>query len=601
MRMVVADWETFFDTKSGYTIKKQSTEAYVRDPRFEAHGCAVKWSKDHAARWYDARQIRQVLKEEDWSDVFMVHHHAQFDSLIESRHYGVYPRMIGCTLAMSRLMIGNHISVSLDSVRRHFGLPPKTTPYSLFDGKHWDELAPQTQEQIAQGACDEVESIWTIFGMLLRQGFPREELEVVDTTVKMFSVPTLLADVGGLAKVWEDEATKKNGLLEELQVDPGDLQSANRFRALLEAEGVECEEKEGKNGAIPAFGKNDEFMRNLLEDENPRVRGLAQARLSFKSTLLQTRAETLGWMARRGPMCVYLRYCGAHTTRWSGGDSTNWQNSVSALNECILAPEGYWIASPDSSQVECRLLNFVAGQTDVVEAFRQGRDVYAEQASKFYGRRITKVTDYNERQMFRIVELQAGYGSGAAKIRATIRNREGIVIDLEAAEKLKTAYRNEHDAVTRLWAEGNDVIYALATGREYQWGPALAARRKLWLPNGAMIHYDTLNWHRDEETGDAYWRLHTRRGWSKMYGAKLVENLIQALARVLVSQAMVRIRRLGFHIFNMRHDDIGILIPKGPSAERDLERCKHEMTREPEWLPGIPLACEGELSDRYAK
>jgi DNA polymerase family A len=601
VRFVVADWETFFDSKSGYTLKKMSTESYIRDPRFEAHGCSVKWGLDYAARWYTRDQIKVILAEEDWSDVYMIHHHGQFDSLIESHHYGVYPKMIGCTLAMSRMMIGNHISVSLDSVRKHFGLSPKTTPYSAFDGKHWNELSPQVQEQMALGACDEVESIWTIFGALLKQGFPREELEIVDTTIKMFSMPRLRGDPAAFAKVWEDEATKKNNLLEELQVDPSELQSAQRFRALLEAEGIEPETKEGKNGPIDAFAKTDEFMKNLLEDENPRVRALAQARLGIKSTLLQTRAETLGWMARRGPMCVYLRYCGAHTTRWSGGDAANWQNSVTQLNECISAPEGFWIASPDASQVECRLLNFVAGQHDVIKAFRAGRDVYAEQASKFYGRKITKATDYNERQMFRIVELQAGYGSGAAKIKATIRNKEGIIITDDQAEDLKTAYRHEHDAVVRLWEEGNTVIQALAYGREYEWGPVRAWKRKLWFPNGGMIHYDTLQWHRDEEIGDAYWRLRNRHGWSKIYGTKLVENLIQGLARVVVSQAMIRIKRMGFHIFNMRHDDIGILILKGPKAEDDLERCKAELRREPTWLPGIPLDCEGSLSSRYEK
>ena len=117
MRFVVADWETYFDSRD-YTLKKLSTEAYIRDPRFAAHGVAIKWSPDTPARWYDERQARFVLAQEDWSDVFLLHHHSSFDGLIESHHYNVHPKMFGCTLSMARLMLGNHLSVSLEQVRR---------------------------------------------------------------------------------------------------------------------------------------------------------------------------------------------------------------------------------------------------------------------------------------------------------------------------------------------------------------------------------------------------------------------------------------------------------------------------------------------------
>lgn len=322
MRIVVADWETHFSSKD-YTLSKLSTEAYVRDARFQAHGVAIKWSPDTAARWYDERQARYILAQEDWSDTFMLHHHAQFDSLIESHHYGVHPKMIGCTLAMARLLLGNHIGVSLNSVRKEFGLPAKITPYSAFDGKHWNELTPAVQQQIADGACDEVESIYKLFGMLLQRGFPREELEIVSMTIKMFSEPCLQADMDLLARIWKSESDKKQERLQQLEVDPKELSSNDKFAELLRAEGIEPEYKTSPTNPdkkIYAFAKTDPFMEQLLEDEDERIRTLAEARLGAKSTLLQTRAETFGWMYRRGPLCVYLRMYGAHTTRWAGGD-----------------------------------------------------------------------------------------------------------------------------------------------------------------------------------------------------------------------------------------------------------------------------------------
>ena len=208
--------------------------------------------------------------------------------------------------------------------------------------------------------------------------FPREELQVISTTVQMFTNPCLQADIGLLGKVWMDEANKKDARMAALSITEADLQSADRFAELLRQEGVEPEMKDGKNKQIYCFAKTDEFMRGLQEHDNERIRTLAEARLGAKSTLLQTRAETLGWMARRGPMPVYLRYCGAHTTRWSGGDGANWQNFKrgSDIRRAIMAPAGFLLAPIDLSQIECRILNYLAGQEDVIEKFRKGEDPY---------------------------------------------------------------------------------------------------------------------------------------------------------------------------------------------------------------------------------
>lgn len=173
MRPVVIDFETFYDPKNlrgdpkPYTLSVMNTESYVRDPRFEAHGAAIKWDPVTSAQWYDQRELPYILKEEDWSDIFLISHHAHFDHLILSHHYDVHPKMSGCTMSMARLLLGNHIGVSLDSVRNQFGLPPKTTPYTLFQGKHWFEMDQYTREQLAAGACDEVESIYIIFKKMM--------------------------------------------------------------------------------------------------------------------------------------------------------------------------------------------------------------------------------------------------------------------------------------------------------------------------------------------------------------------------------------------------------------------------------------------------
>ncbi len=168
MRIVVFDAETYFSRADGYTLEKLSTEAYIRNAKFQAHGAAVKWSADIPARWYDERQLRHVLKEEDWSDTLLVAHHMQFDGLILTHHYDVHPRAWGCTLSMARLLLGNHISVSLDSVRKRYSIPAKFTPYGKMDGRHWDEMDEATRQQVSEGCVDEVESVWEIFHCFMR-------------------------------------------------------------------------------------------------------------------------------------------------------------------------------------------------------------------------------------------------------------------------------------------------------------------------------------------------------------------------------------------------------------------------------------------------
>lgn len=602
MRFVTLDFETLFT--DDYSLSKMTTEAYVRDPRFEVHGASIKFGPNTGAQWYEREELERILKQEDWSDVALITHHAHFDGLILAHHYGVIPKLHICTLSMARLLLGNHLSVSLDAVRIHFGMPHKRTPYHLFKNKHWHELTPAVQHELAEGCSDEVESIFKIFVMLAKQ-FPREEFDVVDTTVRMFTEPVLQADVAMLMNIWRAEETNKKESLEALGVTAKELGSNARFAELLEAEGIEVAMKPGKNGAIYAFAKTDEFMTECLEDENDRVRALASARLGQKSTLVQTRAETLGFMANRGALCVYLRYAAAHTSRWGGGDKSNFQNMVPRIAKAIVAPDGYLLASPDCSQIECRLLNYLAGQDDVVEAFRQGRDVYAEQASKFHGREITKESDPEIRQVFKVVELQAGYGSGGKKIRSSIFYKSraaGFHIDItdEEGEQLKTGYREQHPFVQSFWRRCDEILPRLADGSGLCWGLMRVENKRIILPNGIPLIYETLEWHAPED-GKPYWRIKTRKGWEKLYGAKLTENYIQALARVHVSQAMTRIKKLGYKIFNTRHDDIGILIPGDGKEQKHLLYCIEELRRPPAWLPDVPLDAEGDLNVRYVK
>lgn len=622
--------ESFFDRKGGYTLDKMTTESYIRDPRFEAHGASIKWSANTSAQWYDERELRYRLAQEDWSDTLLICHHNQFDSLILSHHYDVHPKMLGCTLAMARLLLGNHLSVSLDNVRKHFGMPSKKTPYHYFDGKHWSELTPAVRQELAEGCSDEVESIWAIFGLLMKQGFPAEELEVVDITLKMFTEPRLVADIPLLRQIWLDEAHRKQQAMTNLNVTDAELQSAEKFAELLRAEGVEIGYKTSPTNPekqIYAFAKTDGFMRDLLEDDDDRIRTLAEARLGQKSNITQTRAETFARMGRRGPLCVYLSYSGAGTLRPSGGDGSNWLNLKrrSPIRRSLQAPEGYLLAPIDASQIEFRVCLKLAGQEDQLELMRNGGDPYVDVATEFYGEQIYKPGKDDPRKdemeakrgMGKQGKLMCIYGAAGPRFKGTAKHGlygPSVEMSLDDANRFVAITRKSLPMVcarnTGYWAQASRMIARLAGGEPCDWGPLHVENHRLYVPNGAPLIYDTLEYYKPpaderhkykEWEQDGFWRVKTRQGWKTMHGPKLTQNICEAVSRLIVSQAAIRIARAGYRILNWPYDELLCLIPRDNHEARHVEFLLGEMRREPTWLPGIPLDAEVSVGERYSK
>jgi hypothetical protein len=623
MRLVFFDCECFYDRKSGYSLSSMSTESFIRDPRFSLHGAAIKWDRKTSTQWYDDRELRYIVKNEDWADIFLVSHHAQWDHGVLSMLYDVHPKMSGCTLAMSRLVFGNHLSVSLDSVRKYFNLPPKTTPYGQFEGKHWHEMSPQVQQALVDGCKDEVESKVVIFERLLREHkFPVAELEVIDSVVKMFTEPVLDLDTAMLAQLWESENTRKAEGNALLGVDGAELRSAELFCGLLEAEGIEIEYKDGKNAPIPAIAKNDPFMRDYLrEHDNPRVRALAEARLAEKSTLLQTRAETLGWVASRGPAPVYLFYSGAGTLRPSGGDGCNWLNFKrgSPIRRAVKAPTGFYLAPVDASQIECRVLHYLAGGPNdpVIEQFRNNHDPYVDLASFYYQETIYKPKPDDPRKtemeakrgMGKQGRLMCGYGASGKQFKATAASGQyGPRVDMmiEEANRFVDVYRSSNPSIcarnTGYWAQCERMLEILAAGNRYDFGPLHIENGRIYIQDAPMI-YNTIEWHSPETPDDRRgWRVKKRDGWRFIWGSKLTQNICEGVSRMIVSQAMIRIKKkYGIRTLNWPYDELLLLIPRNGREEEMLQLCIAEMIVEPSWLPGIPLAAEGALGKRYEK
>ena len=522
--------------------------------------------------------------------------------------------MILDTMAMGRFFFGTHVSASLDSLSKQFGLAAKTVPYERMRGVRWGDMDAGLRKDVADGCLHDVQLTWDIFSKLADH-FPAEEYAIVDATVRMFTEPVLVGNGARFDEILAGEQERKHQTLLELGVTGEQLRSDALFKELIEAQGIEVEYKEGKHGPIPAFAKSDDFMRDLQDDDDPRVAALALARLEQGSNIVETRCTRLRSMSTRGPLCVYLSPYAAHTKRWGRGDKLNWQNFPrnSKLGLGIEAPPGHLVVANDASQIECRLLNMVAGQHDVVERFRRREDIYVGIASQFYGHEVFKPEKDDTRReemeakrgTGKQLELSCGYGAGGPTIVATAKKGTygpPVLLSDQQGMQARDLYRSTHPAVVGLWRSADDTLCRLAEGSAFNWYGVFDIKdKRIFLPNGTPLIYETLDWSddKDERGYPNGWRLYIRKEgrlkWVKMYGAKLVENVIQALSRVHVAQAWLRCQKAGIRMVSMEHDKL-IAVAREHEAEAVLAYMKQEMCREPVWMPGIPLDSDGYIS-----
>jgi hypothetical protein len=610
--VLTIDFETFWS--ADFTLKKLSIEEYVRSPQFLVFGASIKYGNE-PSRWITAKDLPAFFANVPWQDVAVIHQNAPFDALILSHHYGVAPAFYICTLAMARMMLPRQRH-NLAELSRLAGLPPKGNAVNETRGLR--ELPPDMEHRLGVYACGDSDNTYDVFKWLMAMGFPPGELEIVDITIRMFANPVLRLDKPRARKLLAQIIRDKRSALRRLGVTREQVSSANQFvDLLLDRFGIEAEMKPGKatkDGVarwIPAVAKTDAFMKSLLEHENPDVQAVAAIRLEIKSTLEETRLYRLLAMHERGALCVYLNFAGAHTFRWSGGDKMNWQNFPrgSELRKCILAPDGWELCVADLSQIEARVLNCLAEQWDILALFESG-DPYSVLASKFFGRHVDRKKNKDDKaagHVGKVGELGLGYGMGPPKLKNTLRQGAmggaPVIIDIETAAKWVLAYRDSHPNVVQLWGAGETAIQLLFDRAEnYRWGPMVIDRGYIILPNGSKLDYTGLV----REEGE--WRMRDRYGKLmfnnfgqpiRLYGALMIENVVQALSRVIMAAAMPLIRAT-YRLVMSTHDELASLCRAG-EGQQCVDYMISKMIQRPSWMPRIPLAAEGGFDVCYSK
>ena len=606
MNILTIDFETFYE-KSTFSLSKMTTEEYVRSDRFEVIGVAVKLNGGET-EWASGthEQIKDYLKSFPWEDSMCVAHNAMFDGFILGERFGIYPKVYADTLCMGRALHGVEVGGSLGALAERYKLGVKGDEVIAASGKNREDFNEEDLERYGDYCVNDVELTYKLFNAMITKGFPKSEMKLIDLTIRMFCQPKLDLDINLLEMHLHDIKSKKNALLTSVGLTKEVLASNPKFAELLRTFGVEPPVKISPATGKETFAlaKNDEEFKALADHPDVRIQALVAARLGTKSTLEETRTERFIGIAKRGMMPVPLKYYAAHTGRWGGSDSLNLQNLPSRgtnggkLKKAIIAPEGYKIIDADSAQIEARVLAWLSGQNDLVEAFKNGEDVYKIMASAIYSKDASEITA-EERFVGKTTILGAGYGMGAPKFKAQLKTF-GVEVTEGEARHIIQVYRETYPSIVALWRQAGLALDALSKGMTTSLGKAGVlyvdpTERGIKLPSGLHMRYDQLVGVRDDK-GMQY-QYKTRYGWNKIYGGKVIENACQAIARCIIGEQMIRIAKR-YDVVLTVHDAIACVVKEDEvlEAQAYIEEC---MKWIPDWAEGLPVNCESGYGQSY--
>jgi DNA polymerase I-like protein with 3'-5' exonuclease and polymerase domains len=613
MSIITLDFETYY--AKDFSLSKMTTEEYINDARFEVIGVGIQVD-DGEPKWYTGEDVGPALNELDLPSHAVLCHNTQFDGAILAWKYGIVPGFYFDTLCMARAIHGVDAGGSLKALAERYNLGVKGNEVVQAIGKKLSDFSSVDLAAYGSYCRNDVALTRSLFGALC-PGFPASEHKLIDMTLRMYTQPTLKVDDALLVQRLEEIKNEKSellrGLMEKLKCDTEEdvrkkLSSNPKFAEVLKEHGVEPPMKTSPATGKDTFAlaKNDEGFIALTEHEDPFIQQLCAVRLGTKSTIEESRIERfIDIGARnRGSIPVPLRYYGAHTGRWSGLDSINFQNLPSrdkkkkTLKKSIMAPEGHVIINCDSSQIEARVLAWLAGQNDVVSQFANGEDVYSTFATKIYKKPISKDNPI-ERFVGKTCILGLGYGTGAAKLRHTLKTQPpGADIDEEECKRIVDLYRETNDKIIDLWRECDKAVGHIARWNnemaEYSIGCHDAVhvnRDGLKLPNGLYIRYPELR------LVDKKMTYTSRKGPVSIWGGAVVENIVQALARIIVGEQMLKLSVRYRPVLTV-HDAAVIVCPI-KELDDALAFITQVMSTPPDWAIGLPVACEAKHGLSY--
>jgi DNA polymerase bacteriophage-type len=494
----------------------------------------------------------------------------------------------------------------------------------------WNEK-PEDFEKLYQYCIDDVLAERSLDEMLPDLIPSEQTIWFLDQLVNQRGI-TIDTEAVKKALVFIQEYTARlNNLV--FQESGGALDNVTRRQAVLDwcrSQGVE----------IPGYTKSD--VTKVLGQELPSdVRTILEAKLQLGKTSVAKYQALQNATTEDGRLRDTLIYHGASTGRWTGklfqlhnlpkGNVSDTEEAISCLktqtlpefeifypdvmgtlSSCIrgmiISAFGTNLFVGDYNVIEARVAFWLAGEEKGLKQFANNEDLYVAMAKRVYNKELI---NKKERELGKTIILGCGYGMGKVKFEATCASRD-VIISPEMAERSVNMYRETYLAVKNAWyAQEVAVISTVRTQKPsplglilwYKTGNNLHAK----LPSGRCLNYPDVSLdYTDTKWDERKLTLHymavdskTHR-WQKekTYGGKLFENLCQAVARDILSAAMLRLEKAGYPVVFSVHDEIVCEVPENKGNLTEFKSLLEEI---PPWAKGLPLKAEVWAEKRYRK
>ncbi len=615
--VVGVDFETFYS--STYSVSQMGNWAYCHDRRFNAWAVSVS-DGERTCVCSPAEFPWGTIAGREW-----VSHNREFDETVFLRLQelgtvppGVRPVRWSCSAALCGfLQLPRDLAGAALAV---FGVQLDKSVRTRAKGRDCGpDLFGHSEEGAAYAATDAemALALWRE----LEKHWPAHERRLFDLTCDM-----------GRRGLWVDWAYVESNLA-ELNETVDAVSAALPWRPALSI--PKFEEACSAIGTPPprsTSASDPDFLawvREQIRSEAvtwarymQRIRSAnrtAKVLESMQARRMPDNPSSPGGSAAAGRMAYELKYFGASTGRWSGGGGLNMQNYNRKpaegvdLRRCIAAPPGHRLAVVDYSQIESRVLLFLAGDIDTLEMFRSNpeADAYEIHARATMGWEPEVRSQYSEvsgesgwetlkeycertgsglRQLAKARVLGLGFGCGARRFVEVAKVMAGLEIGEDESERIVREFRESNPKIVALWQALNDAC-ASCDGGDYllplpctQMNPDL----------GRFLIY------RDVVAGEHGIECTVGGERIKVYGGLLAENWTQATARDVLASAWLRCDATGFRPVLSVHDELVFEVPEA-SAEDDLRRIVEILEEPLPWAAGLPLRADGKLCAVYGK
>lgn len=631
--VLVLDFETYYD--KDYSLKNLSTVEYVKDKRFEITGLGAGDPSQQTDRieFFSPDKIKQFLAGVPFNEITIVGQYLFFDCLILREHFGITPRFTIDIRDLAKFFDARD-KHDLATMAKRFDASKQKGDVQLFKGLHWGDMNLVGQKALEEYCKGDVEIESYLFQKLIQLlSNPDKELRLATHCLHAFLEPNVEIDfiLGEQLKVKMKEEMMQ--LVWETGAGQKEISGNTSFLNLLRKELPDDKSipmKVGKKGYIPALARDDEGMTYLLNHKNPKVRTLAAARLAVKSWPLHiARVDNLMAQARArdGKIGAPISYYAAHTGRWGGTEGINLQNLggrgrgkpihplISQVRGMLKAPQDCIFGIGDFAQIEARILAWLAGQDDLVKGFTNGKDIYSEFATELFKTPVRKTVESDPKPIAKMLTIRrgfgkdtilgCGYGMGTSLFFERCRTNPDLrplfdngEYNYQFIERLIKTYRTKYAKIPEFW-RNVEKSWRFVTKYPHE----LVTDKKLWplefyhqdkatfilLPSGRYLRYPYASVSSD---GQCKYR------WSSnLWGGFLVENIVQAVARDILAEAILRLLDAGYKVLFTSHDEVICLL----KDKSELKQMLDIMCVVPMWATGLPINVEGCVTERYKK